>query len=405
MKSTLFTLCFILTASLLKAQSGGLQFNQPAPAVNFQQYVGKQVPKDFNKGKILVIDFWATWCAPCIANFPHFNKLADTYQSKDVVFAILTEEKLATVQRFFDRTKKQVHGFNLVDTSKTTMNNFMVNYIPYSVVIDKNNMVKWAGSGEQLTDEILSKIIKNEYVAPVAKETPKPDAPVKKPVKARPFFSFSITYSDTTQKQSPGGSSLNSNGDYISVTKSDEQLGDLLEDLTGFGRRARIITNDTTKLKRRLTLDFDSRRDTTLFKKYRNTLLINKPRKNLIISLMGDALKFDAKINKVTKPHYELVVTDSAKLHSFMSMQKGHSSFSDDYFPKFEIVGYHLKDFTTTLEGSAKIIITDNISDDNSYDFSLDISNLKTIQQTLNFHGLGLKEVTGEVELLEVDFH
>ena len=36
------------------------------------------------KGKVTVVDLWATWCEPCKAEIPHFNKLADDYQGKDV---------------------------------------------------------------------------------------------------------------------------------------------------------------------------------------------------------------------------------------------------------------------------------------------------------------------------------
>src|SRR5437660_1166709 len=36
------------------------------------------------KGKVAVVDFWATWCEPCKAEIPHFNKLSDDYKNKDV---------------------------------------------------------------------------------------------------------------------------------------------------------------------------------------------------------------------------------------------------------------------------------------------------------------------------------
>ncbi|MEP6612798.1 MAG: TlpA disulfide reductase family protein [Mucilaginibacter sp.] len=405
MRSAVFTFCFFVIVTIVNAQPAESLLNRPAPAVVFQQSIGKQVSKDFYKGKILVVDFWATWCAPCIANFPHFNKLADTYQGKGVIFSIITDEPLKTAQRFFDRTKKQVHALNLIDTSKATMNTFKVDFIPYSVVIDKKNMVKWAGPGQDLTDEILTKIINNQPLTIPVNELPKPSASIKKKAKIKPMFSFSAALADTTVNSSQGGGSSNYDGDYISVTKTNYKLGDLLEDMTGFGRRARIVANDTAKLNQLVNLDFDSRFDTTLFKKYSNSLLLNKPRRNLIISLLGDAFKFNAKINKVTKTYYELNITDTAKLQSFLSPQNGHSSFDADTFPRFEIVGYPLNDIAKELEASAHIIIAAQVKNASRYDLSLDLSNMKTIQQTLNFHGLGLKEVNGEVELLEINFY
>jgi ribosomal protein S16 len=293
------------------------------------------------------------------------------------------------------------------------MNEFKITSIPYSVVIDKNNVVRWIGSGEQLTDSILSAVIKNEalpvHPTPPANDIVKSPVIQKKPVKLAPAFSFSVTFSDTTTKGSPGGGSSNYNGDYIDYSTRNEQLGNVLASVTGFGRKARIIANDTTKLNRLIDVNFSTayrgKFDTALFKKYSNTLVPGKSRKNMIIWLLGDALKFDTKISRVTKDYYKLVVADSAKLHTFMSLQKGHASFSDDYFPKFEIVGYTLKDITKELENSAKMIISTEITDQNSYDLSLDISNIKTIQQTLAFHGLALKQVRGEVDILVVNFY
>ncbi|WP_428328883.1 TlpA family protein disulfide reductase [Mucilaginibacter sp.] len=406
MKTSFFTLCLIAIISFTKAQPTNPLINQQAKPVIFQQNIGKQIPKDFYKGKILVLDFWATWCAPCIANFPHFNKLADTYQGKDVVFAIMSDEPIKMVQHFFDRTKKQVNALKLIDTTKSTMQAFNIEFIPYSIVIDKNNIIRWIGSGELLTDDVLSKIINNAPSAnPLMTETKQATPPLKKAFVTKPLFSFNVTLADTTSKGEQGGGASSHDNDFISYSIKNATLGYTLEEVTGYSKKVRIISNDTTKLNKLINLNFDSKFDTTLFKRYANTLLPGKPRKNLIVSLLADAFKFDATVIKVTKKHYELMVKDTAKLKTFVSMQKEHSSFSDDYFPKFEIVGFSLKAIAPLLESSAKLIITSNSVDDNRYDISLDISNMKTLQQTLKFHGLELKEVIGEVNLLNITFN
>jgi thiol-disulfide isomerase/thioredoxin len=403
MKCILVTLCVFLAASGAKAQPENDLINHPAPPIIFQQCLNKQVAPDFYKGKILVIDFWATWCAPCIAGFPHFNKLAETFQNKDVVFATLTDEPAQTAQRFFKRTKKQLYGLKLIDTTKANSKAFKAFYIPYCVVIDQDNIIKWAGDGGELTDSIILRVIKKEVPVVPQREIVKVSLPSKRPVK--PLFSFNIKLSDTTKKGAAIASSANYKGDVLDFTRTNTKLGDFLEQLTGYGKRTRIITSDTTKLNQLIDVDFESKFDTTVFRKYTNTVLLNKPRINLLMSLVGDALNFDTKLTKAVKKHYELIVTDSVKLHTFVSMQTHHSSFSDDYFPKFEIVGYTLKNMVTNLEQSAKIIITTDINDKTPYDLSLDISNVKTLEESLRFHGLGLKEVNSEVELLTVTFY
>ncbi len=52
--------------------------------INLQDFDGKKVSSDKFKGKILVIDFWATWCVPCIAEVPKYNKLQQKYADQGV---------------------------------------------------------------------------------------------------------------------------------------------------------------------------------------------------------------------------------------------------------------------------------------------------------------------------------
>ena len=52
------------------------------PEINLQDFEGKKVSSDELRGSILVLDFWATWCTPCLAEVPMLNKLQEKYASK-----------------------------------------------------------------------------------------------------------------------------------------------------------------------------------------------------------------------------------------------------------------------------------------------------------------------------------
>jgi thiol-disulfide isomerase/thioredoxin len=66
--------------------------NGPAPEFELENIAGGKTKAADLKGKILVVDFWATWCEPCIVEIPKFNKMADEYAGKDVEVVGITIE-------------------------------------------------------------------------------------------------------------------------------------------------------------------------------------------------------------------------------------------------------------------------------------------------------------------------
>lgn len=101
-----------------------------------------------NKGKVIYIDLWATWCAPCIAEFPKSKILMNKMQNEDVAFIFLcieSEERLwkPVLDKFemggqnYFLSKKQ---------SKEIKKAFGVQGVPYYVVIDKNGTISEKGS-------------------------------------------------------------------------------------------------------------------------------------------------------------------------------------------------------------------------------------------------------------------
>jgi len=404
MKLPISFLSVLFLVNTLFAQENKNLLGQQSPSIIFQESLDGNTSANFYKNKVLVLDFWATWCAPCIATFPHFNQLSKKYSSDSVVFASITDEPASIAQRFFERTKKELNAIKLCDTSHKTGNSFKVKSIPYCVILDKSDVVRWMGQTYDLTDEILESIIKNTQLPgnnPVIKAAynPKPES-----LNKRTLFSFSVARSDTINGR-VAGNSRNYKATYLDLSRTNTSLGSVLEDITGFSQSARIISNDSLKMKQLIDLEFKAGFDTTLFSEYKDKVLKGSARNNFIICQLGQALKFNIKETIKKQRHYELIVTDSLKLHQFISMNAGHSSFDADNFPDFEIVGYNLKNIAVNLEGSMKTIITTQIIDDNRYDLSLDISNIKTTNQTLQFHGLKLKEVNDEIELLTVDFY
>ena len=74
------------------ASGANAQPKGPAPDFDLENIAGGKTKAADLKGKVLVVDFWATWCEPCIAEIPKFNKMADEFKGKDVQIVAITVE-------------------------------------------------------------------------------------------------------------------------------------------------------------------------------------------------------------------------------------------------------------------------------------------------------------------------
>lgn len=89
------------------------------------------------KGKVLYLDFWATWCGPCIQQSPHFEALSKEYAGKDILFIPISQDtNLKAWKDFLGAHKKELPQYNSVDNNAHT--NWQIFYIPRFVVIDKD---------------------------------------------------------------------------------------------------------------------------------------------------------------------------------------------------------------------------------------------------------------------------
>jgi|LakMenE01Jun11ns_1017448.scaffolds.fasta_scaffold9957907_2 thiol-disulfide isomerase/thioredoxin len=100
------TFClFTSAASIPIAQGAGLTVGSKAPDLNIEHWLsdggGKFKPlKEFQPGKIYVVEFWATWCGPCKACMPHLAELQKMHAEQGVQIISVSDEELETVQEF-----------------------------------------------------------------------------------------------------------------------------------------------------------------------------------------------------------------------------------------------------------------------------------------------------------------
>ncbi|MHC4976850.1 MAG: TlpA family protein disulfide reductase [Planctomycetota bacterium] len=134
-----------------------------APAIDIEHWLTpgmvettKIEPGD---GNIYVIDFWATWCAPCIASFPKISKLQERYADDGVVVVSLSDENIDRVEQFLDSSTGNLDipwRDRLVQTIATdpdqSTNETLKNptglastTLPYAMIIGRTGTLEWIG--------------------------------------------------------------------------------------------------------------------------------------------------------------------------------------------------------------------------------------------------------------------
>jgi thiol-disulfide isomerase/thioredoxin len=148
------------------ASAALLKEGDPAPPFGIEKLLqapeGAVASWDAFRGKVVVVEFWATWCGPCVQQIPHMNELVESFRGKPVQFISVTDEEERIVEPFLK--KRPMKAWIGLDTDESMLEGYQVFSIPYLVVVDAKGQIAAIRHPAELTGDLLDDVIAGKPV-------------------------------------------------------------------------------------------------------------------------------------------------------------------------------------------------------------------------------------------------
>ena len=154
------TICVALSWAVA-ARAAAPQVGKPAPELHLETILppAPAAPPSWDtlKGTAVVLEFWATWCAPCIEQIPHLNELVAKFAGRPIQFISITDEELPVVSKFL--AARPISGWVALDPRRSQFDAYTVNGIPHTVIVDANGIVAGITDPHSVTEAVLNKLL------------------------------------------------------------------------------------------------------------------------------------------------------------------------------------------------------------------------------------------------------
>jgi peroxiredoxin len=131
-------------------------------AISLPDTTGQQQSLEQWRGKVVIVNFWATWCAPCREEMPEFVRAQSEFGSKGLQFVGIAVDEADKVDQFAKELKVNypvlIGGYGAIELSKTLGNRLVA--LPFTIIVDRQGQVAHTQLGPLKPDQLRSMVAK-----------------------------------------------------------------------------------------------------------------------------------------------------------------------------------------------------------------------------------------------------
>lgn len=339
-----------------------------------------------NQNKPLVLEFWATWCSPCIPAMKKLEGFQKKYHGEIEILTISTEDP-KNLLRYIENTNTTLK----IAYDTVHLKTFEYKYIPHTILIDKNGFIKAITTPDKISDELMAQFILGEDIKIInEKDVYSSDFNLNKEVNNR-LFQFKLT-SENKKLNFKNEIKRDELGVPISLEFNNVSIYRLLTDIYELSSVERIY--EEKKFSNKNKYCFKLEQSNTLDK----TLLQNAK------ELLNEHSNVKASIvEKTLDSVYVLEIHDVTKLPIISSEKEKIVEFRGPSYRGKKVTSYNLIEY---LENEIQKLVKDKTGLSYSFDIELNWDYAKTtsLNEELKKYGLFIKksDKPEKITLLEI---
>jgi len=384
----------VLLASTTGLSQSNIEVGKEAPEIHITDWIANVPTNQDLSNKNIVLEFWATWCGPCIAAVPHMNELQEEFNNEDLYYISITDEEVSKVKR----TMKRVDFQSIVVSDQTEKTHIAygdgiegLEAYPLTVLISKSGLVQWIGEPIKLNSQVMTaflegNLIPSEQSSTISSETGvKPDTQEKLSFRDLMMDRDLKYYFDLEEVEVEGHSSQTMGSKIVRM------MGYTIEDIYSevFGIRKQQVN---------LPPDLADKKFLLLYKNTRS--------EEGLQSLERDILK-QLSLQKTTKirpsPAYIVKISDTGKgkLEETLSPNMSGTSDAGD---KVIFTGKTINKMLEDISQNSDIPYRFDQNDSKKYDFIIQTNSQEAIMESLRSYGLEIVKVDLDTEYITLDY-